>query len=170
MSNSKIHLPEGMSVEEAKEILQEYGNTEAPTVVSGERIEALRDRVDEAKTIFAELLAEESPQSAETLARQDMCALSKPFVEAADRPTVDTLRQEPQTQAVPLTTSRNASGADLDSLSLDERRQIKEVLLPKRRAFQTRGVDGGVERIERDICELVGADSFDEAEAELDAL
>jgi coenzyme F420-reducing hydrogenase alpha subunit len=168
MSKPKIHLPEGMTAEEAKEILQEYGATENPTVVSGERIASLQDHVEEAKTIFAELLAEDSPQSPEALARQDMAALAEPFVEAVDRPAVDTLHQDPQTgDGSGAGTSR---GVDLHSLSLDERTRIKEVLLPKRRTFRARGVDGGAERIEQDICELVGADSFDDVKADLEAL
>lgn len=170
MTKHEIILPEGMAVDEAAEILREYGSTENPAIASGKRIESLREQIAEVKELFAAALAEESPQSADALARQDMDVLVEPFVDSTDRGTVavDTHVQTPETGAVdgPLGGSVEV---DLDTISLDEREQIQR-LAHKRSTFESRGMDARVDALEGEICAIVGADDYDEIEGKLDAL
>lgn len=174
MTDKEIRLPEGLDAETAADVLREFDSTDDAQIINQETLESLREEITAAKEAFAAVLAEESPQSAETLARQDMDALTEPFRDDEGEIDVDTLRQTPETGDVGGGDGGGDGGDDdpvsVDSLSLSDRQEITEVLLPKRTSFQSRGMDGRVEALEGQIAEKFGAEAFDEIESELEAL
>lgn len=115
--DNTIELPEGMDVGTARDVLREFGTTEDAQVVSEDTLESLRDEISEAKEAFAALLAEESPQSAETLSRQDMDALTEPFRDEEGEIDVDTLQQTSETGAVEVDEEAEEDDVDLDALA-----------------------------------------------------
>ena len=171
MSDNQLRLPDGMDLEAAESVLREYANEEDAQIVSSGAIDSLESEVNEFKQVFAELLSEQSPQSADTLARQDAEALTEPYRNDDGDIEVDTLRQTPETgDPDDPTDSDDPDAPDIDALSGSEQRRIVEVLQPKRRSFQNRGMDNSAEKIESEILELTGFDDYDEVEPELETL
>lgn len=169
MTQDEIHLPDGMSVDEARDVLREYHDTDDAQILDQETLSALREEIAEAKEAFAAVLAEESPQSADTLARQDMDALTEPYRNDDGDIDVDTLRQEPETQ-----TSAGGSGngddpVDIDTLGRDERELVQKKR-QKITTFEERDMDGRVDALKGDIAEIVGADDYEDVEADLEVL
>jgi len=167
MSNKEIRLPEGMDADQAVDVLREYANEDDAQIVNSDTLESLKSEVQSAKEAFAALLAEESPQSADTLARQDMDGLTEPFRdEESGEIDVDTLRQTPESG-----TGNNAGDDDggftIDSLGLEDERQL-DTLNKKRKAFDSRGIDSRVDALEAEMTELAGADDFEEIKEVLD--
>lgn len=162
MSKPEITVPEGMTAEEAADVIREYGSTDNPRIVSLGGVESLRENIDEVKEIFAEILAEESPQSADTLAKQDMAALVEPFTDSVGTSTVDTLHQTPETGDVDGSPSQTG-GADIDSLSHSTVKEL-ETLDRKRRTFESRGIESRVGELEEEMTDLAGVDSYEQIE------
>ena len=173
MSNNQITLPDGLDVETATDVLREFARTDDAQIIENETLENLRAEIKDAKEAFAAVLAEESPQSADTLARQDMDALTEPFRDDDGSIDVDTLRQTPETGDVAPSDGGNETPEDevsLDSLSLDERQQIRDVDLPKIQSFEQRGMAARVDALKQGVAEKVGAESYEDIETELEAL
>lgn len=167
MSKPEIHLPEGMTTDEAKRVIQEYHDTEDPEIINQEMVSALREEITEAKEAFAAALAEESPQSADTLARQDMAALTEPITGGGGAVNVDTLRQVSETKNPDSFDDVGGSSRfDPDALSLSAREKITEVLAPKRQSFKNRGIEGRVEELEDEIATLAGVDDYEDVDLE----
>lgn len=168
MSDHTVQLPEGMTADDARDVLREYARTDDAQITDNDTLAALREEVKEAKEAFAAVLAEESPQSADTLARQDMDALTEPFRDDEGDINVDTLRQEPETKS-----GAGGSGGDdpsddpdPDTLSLDDKEELQR-LDRKRRTFRSRGIDGRADTLEAEMCELAGIKDFDTLETEV---
>ena len=162
MSKSRIRLPEGMTVEEATDVLEACRAVDKPAVVSSGELETLQHQVTDAKAIFASALADETPQSVDALAGMDMAALVEPLVDGdvslAQPETVDTLRQNPETlSGVGGSGDEGGASGGLDALSLDEQREL-ERMDRKRRAFEARDIERRVETLEREMCDLAGVD------------
>lgn len=172
MSQNKLRLPDGIDADMAADVLREYASTEEAEIVETETLESLRAEITEAKEAFAAVLSEDSPQSADTLSRQDMDALTEPFRDEDGSIDVDTLRQIPESEAGGSDNSGGGGDGDvsIDNLSLEDRREISEVMLPKRSTFQSRGIESRVETLESDIASLFGADDFEDVESELEDL
>lgn len=166
MSETEIELPEGMTADEAVDVLREYGTTEEPAIVTTNKIDSLKESIDEVKAVFASALSEESPQSADALAKQDLDALTEPFRDEEGDIEVDTLTQNPETGDVsgseeedepegfsPDTLSRE----DVDTLTFKNR---------KRNAFAERKIDSKVDELESEMAEIAGVEDFDEIEME----
>lgn len=171
MSENHLRLPDGLDLETAESVLREYAQTDDAQIVSEGTVDALETEVQEFKAVFAELLAEESPQSADTLARQDAEALTEPYRNDDGDIEVDTLRQTPETgDPDDPDGGSDPSDPDLDALSGTEQRRIVEVLQPKRRSFRQRGMDESADAIETEILELTGYDEYDDVEPELETL
>jgi hypothetical protein len=168
MSDNKIRLPEGLDVETATDILREFGQTDDAQIVSSGRLDALKDEIAEAKEAFAAVLAEESPQSADTLARQDMDALTEPFRDDEGDIDVDTLQQNPQTGDAGNGDGGDgeADGFDPDALDLSIREEL-ETLSQKRTKFENMGIEGRVEDIEAEMADLAGAPDYETLETEV---
>lgn len=107
-----------------------------------------------------DFLTEESPQSAETLARQPMEALIRPFTDTTETSPVDTLHQTPETGDVDGGVS-SGSGFDLDSLSHSMVKEL-ETLHKKRRAFEARGMEKRVVELEEEMADIAGVDGYEQ--------
>jgi len=167
MSDNKIRLPEGLDVETATDILREFGQTDDAQIVAEDTLSDLRDEIKEAKEAFAAVLAEESPQGADTLARQDMDALTEPFRDDEGEIDVDTLRQEPQTgDAGGDGGDSGADGFDPDALSLSTREEL-EPLSQKRTKFQNMGIESRVDEIEAEMVDLADAPDYETLKTEV---
>lgn len=167
MSDNTIELPEGLDVGTARDVLREFGQTDDAQVISSDRIDSLESEINEAKEAFAAVLAEDSPQSADTLSRQDMDALTEPFRDDDGDIDVDTLRQEPETTAGNGSNEGdNGSDFDGDSIGLGDKEEL-ETLNRKRTAMRNRGMDGRADEIEQEMVDLVGADEIDTLEKEV---
>lgn len=164
MSEHEIKLPEGMEADEAADVLREYGAVEDAKIVETTKLDSLKGEIEEFKQVFAELLSEESPQSAETLADQSAEALTEPYRDEEGDLEVETLRQEPETGEVD-TETEEPDGFDVDSLSHGDVEEIK-TLERKRRAFDSRGVNDRVDVLENKMADVAGVDEFDEIEME----
>lgn len=171
MSDQKeIRLPEGLDVETATDVLREYARTDGAQITNTETLESLREEIAEAKEAFAAVLAEESPQSADTLARQEMDALTEPYRNDDGDIDVDTLRQEPETGEVDGDGSGDGgeggdSAGGVETLSLSDREEVQR-LAHKRGVFESRDMAGRADTLESEICNLVGVDEFDEINLE----
>lgn len=170
MSDNEIRLPEGLDVETATDVLREFARVDGePTIVSESTLDSLREEINEAKEAFAAVLAEESPQSADTLARQDMDALTEPFRdEETGDIDVDTLRQTPETgdTGADAGDGGDADGStSIDALSLDDRQELQR-LKKKRNAFEKRGIDTRVDALEAEMAALAGVDDASEIDWE----
>lgn len=169
----EIQLPGDLDADTAYEILQDYASTDDAQIVTNSRIETLENAVSEAKEAFAAVLAEDSPQSAETLSRQDMDALTEPFRDDEGDIDVDTLRQNPETGDTTDSGGDDDTPTDsvsVDNLSLSDRDEIKNTLLPKKTSFESRNMQGRVDALEEKIAAKFGADDYSEIESELEAL
>ena len=171
MTDKEIRLPEGLDVETATDVLREFAQTDDAQIVGESTLDSLKNEISEAKEAFAAVLAEQSPQSADTLARQDMDALTEPFRDDEGDIDVDTLRQEPET-GQPDDGGADPSGddgVDIDNLSRSEYDDLK--LLKKKRArFRNTNMDRRADEIEAEIADTLGADSFADVEHEVEAL
>lgn len=168
MSDNEIKLPEGLDVDTARDVLREFARTEEAQIVAEETLDALREEISEAKEAFAAVLAEESPQSAETLARQNMVALTEPYRDDKGEIDPDTLRQEPETGDADGGDGGDgdADGFDPDALGLSTREEL-ETLSQKRTKFQNMGIEGRVEDIEAEMADLAGAPDYETLETEV---
>jgi hypothetical protein len=168
MSDNEIKLPEGLDVETARDVLREFARTEEAQIVAEETLQSLREEISEAKEAFAAVLAEESPQSAETLARQDIDALTEPFRDDEGEIDVDTLRQEPETGDADGGDGGDGEADDFDpdALGLSTREEL-ETLAQKRTKFQNMGIEGHVEDIEAEMVDLAGAPDYETLETEV---
>jgi hypothetical protein len=167
MSNNEIRLPEGLDVETATDVLREFARTDEAQIVSGDELDALKAEITEAKEAFAAVLAEESPQSADTLARQDMDALTEPFRDDDGAIDVDTLRQDPQTgDPDGATDGGDGGGFDPEAITLSQKQEL-ETLSRKRTVMANRGMDKRASEIAQEMVDLVGADDYDTLEAEV---
>lgn len=177
MSN-ELKLPDGIDLETARSVLQDYAQTDDAKIVSEGTVDALQDEIDEFKQVFAEVLSEDSPQSAETLAKQDAEGLTEPFRDAEGEIEVDTLRQSPETgdpdggdgDGNDGGNGGNGNEPNLDALSGSQQRRITERLLPKRSSYKQRGMEKSVEKIETEILEMTGGEDFEDVEGELETL
>ena len=170
MSNNEIKLPGSLDADAARDVLREFASTDDATIVSSDRIDALESEITEAKEAFAAVLAEESPQSADTLARQDMDALTEPFRDEDGDLDVDTLRQEPETGDVDAT----PEGGDdteptIDALGRSDREAIR-TKRQKMSTFQSRNMSGRVDSLQREIAGIVGAESYDDIADDVEGL
>lgn len=168
-NNNEIRLPDGLDIETATDVLREFASTDDATIVSSDELDALQAEISEAKDAFAAVLSEQSPQSEDTLARQDMDALTEPFRDDDGAIDVDTLRQEPETQSGGGADPSDDDPADADGVELDslEQRDELNTLRRKRNSFDKRGVGPAVERIESEMCEIAGVDEYDTLAAEV---
>jgi len=172
MSNKEIRLPEGLDVETATDVLREFATTDEAQIVSSDRLDALQNEIAEAKEAFAAVLAEESPQSADALARQDMDALTEPYRDDDGDIDVDTLRQVPETGDTGGDGGDGGSGGDggdgfnADGVGFEVRDEL-DTLAKKRSSFQNRGMDGRVADIEAEMVDLSDAPDFDTLQEEV---
>ena len=153
---------------EAIDVLRDYHSREEPTIIDSDTLEDLRDEVAEAKEAFAAVIAEQSPQSADALARQDMAGLTEPFRDDDGDIDVDTLQQTPETQEPGAPDDEGGdddTGFDPDALSLSEREELQR-LARKRTTFANRGMDGRADTLAREMADLAGVDDHDEIELE----
>lgn len=166
----EIQLPEGLDAEEAADVLRAYARHEEPTINETETLETLRSEIEEFKEAFAAVLSEQSPQSAETLARQDADALTEPFRDDEGDIDVDTLRQDPQTGSggggADNDGGDGGDGFDPDALSLEDRDKL-QLLRRKHKSFAKRGVDKTVDSLEAEMAEVAGVDEMDEIDWEV---
>lgn len=167
MGQKEIHLPAGLDPDTAADVLQEYARYDEPTMNEADTLEALRDEVAEAKEAFAAVLAEQSPQSADTLSRQDMDALTEPFRDDEGAIDVDTLQQQPETQSTTGTDSDDGDteGFQPDALSLSDREELRRLKM-KRTSFANRGMGGRVDTLNAEIRDLAGVDDADDIDWE----
>lgn len=173
MSDNTIELPEGLDVDAARDVLREFGQADDAQIINQSKLDSLESEIDEFKSVFAELLSEESPQSAETLSEQSAKALTEPYRDDEGSIEVDTLRQEPESGEVDTTEGTEGSDStdiSVDNLSLDDKEKIQTVLMPKRTSFKSRGMDSRVDALETQIADTFGAESYEEVEPELEAL
>jgi len=172
MSDKEIRLPEGLDVDTATDVLREYATTDDAQIINEDTLADLREEIAEAKEAFAAVLAEDSPQSADTLARQDMDALTEPFRDDEGDIDVDTLRQEPETGDAGGGDGSGGGdggddgGFDADSVGFGTRNEL-ETLARKRTTFESRDMDGRVAEIEAEMVELSGAPDFDTLQKEV---
>lgn len=169
MTDKEIRLPDGLDVETATDVLREYARHEEAQIVESDMLQSLRDEITEAKETFAAVLAEESPQSAETLSRQDMDALTEPFRDDDGDIDVDTLRQTPQTGDVgggDGSGSGSGSGFSPEQVSLSQKQEL-ETLERKRTVMENRGMENRASEIEQEMVNLVGAEDYETLEAEV---
>jgi hypothetical protein len=152
---------------EAIDVLRDYHSREEPTIIDTDTLDDLRDEVAEAKEAFAAVIAEESPQSADALARQDMAGLTEPFRDDDGDIDVDTLQQTPETQEpdAPDDEGGDDDGFDPDALSLSEREELQR-LASKRTTFANRGMDGRADTLAREMADLADVEDYDEIELE----
>jgi hypothetical protein len=160
---------------EAIDVLRDYHSREEPTIIDSDTLETLRDEVAEAKEAFAAVIAEQSPQSADALARQDMAGLTEPFRDDDGDIDVDTLQQTPETQSGggdPTPDNEGGDGGtggsdgfDPDALSLSEREELQR-LHKKRSSFEKRGVDSRVDATEAQMADIADVEDYDEIEME----
>ena len=152
---------------EAIDVLRDYHSREEPTIIDSDTLEDLRDEVAEAKEAFAAVIAEQSPQSADALARQDMAGLTEPFRDGDGDIDVDTLQQTPETQepGTPDDEGGDDDGFDPDALSLSEREELQR-LHKKRTTFANRGMDGRADTLAREMADLADVEDHDEIELE----
>lgn len=168
----EIQLPESLDAETAADVLRDYARHEEPTINETETLDALRQEIEEFKAAFAAILAEESPQSAETLARQDADALTEPFRDDEGAIDVDTLRQTPQTGAGGGTDTGGGTGGgdpagfDPDALSLEDRDRL-QLMRRKHKSFKKRGVDKSVDALESEMTDIAGVDDMDDIDWEV---
>ena len=171
MSDKTLELPDGLDLETARSILGEYARTDNAQIVATDTLESLRNEIDEFKGVFAELLAEDSPHSADTLARMDAEALTEPFKDDDGDIDIDTLRQEPETGDVSGDGGDgDGNDLDIDSLSVSDKEYLTGTVLPKIRSFEQRGMDASVENLKADVLEHTGGEDFEAAKAALEAL
>lgn len=164
MSAHEIRLPDGLDAEEAADVLREFGSTDDAQIVSGSRLDSLETQISEAKEAFATVLAEESPQSADTLSRQDMDALTEPYRNDDGDIDVDTLRQTPQTGDVG--GDEGGDGFDPNGISLNDRDEL-DTLEKKRSVMASRGMENRAGEIESEMADLVGAPDYETLAAEV---
>lgn len=165
----EIQLPESLDAEQAADVLRAYAKLDEPEMVESETLSALKNEITEAKEAFAAVIAEQSPQSAETLARQDMDALTEPFRDDEGSIDVDTLRQEPVTQDGPSGDSDGddpSTDWDGQSMTLDQNDTLQQ-LSRKRTSFQNRGIESRVDALEAEMVEVAGAPDFETLEREV---
>lgn len=172
MSDNKITLPDGLDVETATDVLREYANVDEAQIVATDTLESLRNELDEFKSIFAEVAAEDSPHSADVLADLDAEALTEPFRTEDGDVDLDTLWQEPETGDVSGDSGGggDGDGMDLDSLSPSTLNEIRETTIPKINSYEQRGMEQSVERLKTGVLEQTGGEDFDAVKAELEAL
>jgi len=176
MDGTQIRLPEGLDADTAADVLREYARTDDAQIVDHDTLSKLREEITEAKEAFAAVIAEQSPQSADTLARQDMDALTEPFRDDEGAIDVDTLQQTPETQSGGTGTGTGSghgdgdgdggSGFNADSLSLSDEKRLKR-LGKKRKSFEKRGIDSRVDALEAEMCDIAGTDDYDVLEREV---
>lgn len=165
MSEHEIKLPEGMEADEAADVLREYGAAEDAQIVETTKLDSLKGEIEEFKQVFAELLAEESPQSAETLADQSAKALTEPYRDEEGDLEVETLRQEPETGEVDSKEDKEPDGFDVSALSRDEIEEI-ETLERKKGVFAERGIDGRIDSLKAEMADIAGVDEYEDIEME----
>lgn len=166
---------------EAIDVLQDYYSREEPdiydasnqTTIEPDALKSLKNSVTQAKEAFAALLADDSPLSADALARSDMDALTEPFRDEDGDIDVDTLRQTPSV-GDPDGDDDSDGGADdgpidLDTLGRSDANEIRQ-LRRKRDTFRNRNMDGRADALEADIADMLEADSFEDVADEVEAI
>lgn len=169
MDGHKLRLPEGLDAETAADVLREYARTDDAQIIDQDTLERLQQEVSEAKEAFAAVIAEQSPQSADTLARQDMDALTEPFRDDDGAIDVDTLQQTPETQSGGSKASDAGTGTDgfnPEALSLSERETLQRNRM-KHTTFTNRGMDKRAGQIEAEMEALAGVDDIDDIDWEV---
>lgn len=161
MTEKEIRLPDGIDVETAIDALREYAQTEDAQIISSGKIDSLESEIKEAKEAFAAVLSEESPQSAETLSRQDMDALTEPFRGEEGDIDVDTLRQIPETGEV---NDDSDEGSDMDTLSASEKEAIQDKL-ERADMFESRTPEHA-ESLRGEAADIAGVEDADEIEVD----
>jgi len=181
MSEKEIRLPDGLTTDEAVDVLQRYASTENATIVDGDTAETLDtleglesfdtldsvvEELKEAKEAFASLLESESPQSADTLSEMPMDALTEPFRDdEGDGIQIDTLGQSAETSGA------GAGGNDGDDFDAREaklnHKSELETLQRKARTFENRGMDERAEELRDEAVDIADAPDYDTLEKEV---
>jgi hypothetical protein len=168
----EIQLPERLDAEQAADVLRRYAQFEEPEMVESETLSALNDDVAELKSVFAGILAEQSPLSQDALAENSVASLTEPFRDDAGDIQPDTLAQTPETQTGGGEATDDGPDADAtdgfdpETLTLSEKERLQH-LKRKHTSFANRGIEGRVDALEQEMLEVAGADDFDTLEQEV---
>jgi hypothetical protein len=159
----EIQLPDGLSADDAAALIDAAASVDDPKIVSADALEG-------AKEAFADVLAQQSPLSAESLAGQSLDALAAPFREVGSGmpdATADTMTQTPETQSggVGDAAGDGTSDFDPDVLSLSDREELRR-LKRKATSFRARGVDKRADTLEAEMADIADVDDAGKIEWE----
>lgn len=169
----EIQLPESLDAEQAADVLRAYAQMEEPEMVESETLSTLTSENDELKSVFAGILAEQSPLSEDALAENSVASLTEPFRNDDGEIEPDTLAQTPESQAGGGSPADGGdSGADGGSgwsgenMTLSQNETLQQ-LKRKRTSFQNRGIEGRVDALEQEMVEVSGAPDFETLDKEV---
>lgn len=127
MSDDKtLELPEGMTADDAADVLGEYHTTDDAQIISSERMDSLQSKVDELADVFRAALDEQTALSRETIDEMPVDALCNEFRDEDGDISPDTLQQNVET-----TTGGddpNRADPENDTLSSEEKATVRDKL------------------------------------------
>jgi hypothetical protein len=159
--NKTLELPEGMTANEAIDVLREYHETEEAQIVSNDTLSRKDDRLAEFAGVFRDALKSERDLKESTIDAMPVDALAEEFRGEDGEIQADTLSQSPETEATDETPEPES-----DTLSGEDKEEVRDML---RRAdlLESRTPDHA-DTLRSEAAELAGVD--DHEEIEVDAL
>jgi len=122
MSDTKLELPEGMTADDAADVLGEYHTTEDAQIVSADTLGDLEDTVEELAGVFRSALEEQTTLSSDTIDAMPVDALANEFRNDDGEIEVSTLSQSPETQ------TGGGSEVETETLSASEKEEVQDKL------------------------------------------
>lgn len=151
----------GIVESEHAEVLEAAVGREEPAIVEQPEYEALEEDLNEAKSVFAEILAERSGMNSETLRALPWSDLRGEFTDEDGELDAETLMQIPETG------QPDNDGTDTDGPSEDEKKERIEEIDTKISSLGAALPRDRREELEAEACELADVDEYQEAVAEV---
>lgn len=162
MSDKTLELPEGMTADEAADVLGEYHTTDEAQIVSGDTLADKNNTIEELAAVFREALGEQTTLSEDTISAMPVDALCNEFRGEDGEIEPEVLAQTPETGTVE--TPDENDDPEADTLSADEKAEVREKL-DKAEMMGDRTPEYA-DTLRAEAAEIAGVDDADEIEVD----
>lgn len=158
MSEKTLELPEGMTADDAIDVLREYHKTDDAQIVTADTLAAKDEKLDELAGVYRDVLKNEKGLKEETVEAMGVDALTNEFRNEDGEIEADTLSQSPETELP------EETPGDKDTLSAEEKAEVEDKL---RRAdlMESRTPDHA-DTLRNEAAEIAGVEDADEIEVD----
>lgn len=160
MTEKQLELPEGMTVNEAADVLGEYHTTDEAQIVSADTLNDLEETVDELAEVFRAALEERTALSSDTISAMPVDALANEFRNDEGEIEPEVLAQNPESGSV-----ETPDDPDSDTLSASEKEEIEQKL-EKAEKMDDRTPEYA-DTLRSEAAEIAGVDSAEDIELEV---